>query len=257
MILAVAVHVIETLGGPSAQKRIKSAPHSAPKALVMVIVSNMAHPLVSRFRGYVGCFQGEARCRERDETPTSSRWRHDPSASPSRGSPAPIRTRPATPPARSSRRCPAHLRGGDRGRARGRGRSGDAAGGEHDLWPRGRHPPAAARIGPAHRRRGLRARAHQPARRARRDDRRCDRGVVASRPAAAMRRFLREHGITGRVSPDNARAARDVAERATRRRPRSPRNWRARSTGSTCWPAISRITTPTPRASSSCRARPT
>ena len=26
-------------------------------------------------------------------------------------------------------------------------------------------------------------------------------------------RFLREHGITGRVSPDNARAARDVAER--------------------------------------------
>ena len=58
---------------------------------------------------------------------------------------------------------------------------------KHHLRARGRYPPAPAAIGPAHRRRGLRAGAHQPSRRARRDDRRCEGGLVAPRPAAAMR----------------------------------------------------------------------
>jgi hypothetical protein len=49
VILAVAIHVIKAFAGPSAQKQTNSAPHSDPKALVMVIVSNMALPLVVDF----------------------------------------------------------------------------------------------------------------------------------------------------------------------------------------------------------------
>ena len=101
--------------------------------------------------------------------------------------------------------------------------------------------------GPAHRRRGLRAGAHQPARRARSDDRRCEgrpgRNLVLLPQCA---RFLRENGIAGRVSTDNARAARRRGRAGGQgRRRRSHRNSRERSTGWTCWRAISRITTAT------------
>ena len=55
------------------------------------------------------------------------------------------------------------LRGGDRGGARGAGRPRDAAGREFDLRADRRHPPPAAGVGAAHRRRAFRAGAREPA----------------------------------------------------------------------------------------------
>jgi prephenate dehydratase len=69
-------------------------------------------------------------------------------------------------------------------------------------------------------------------------------------------KFLREHGINGRVSPDNARAARDVAEKGDKTQAALASELAGRSMASTCSRAISRTRAPTRRGFSSCPATP-
>ena len=70
------------------------------------------------------------------------------------------------------------------------------------------------------------------------------------------RKIIRKLGIKPIVAADTAGSAREVAESATRRAPRSRRGLRPRSTGSTSWRRTSRTRPTTPRASSCCRATP-